>query len=121
MKADLYVATRSDRPDIVKVGRSCNVKKRCATLSASQCFKVDAAHVYPGCGDYERAIHEALQPHRVEGGSGTEWFKVSASQARDIVDNILPGLRASESRCCRRELIGYELMMWELRIPESQW
>ena len=109
MKADLYIATRSDRPDIVKVGRSCNVTKRCATLSASQCFNVHPAHVYPGCGEYEKAVHEALGRHRVQGGRGIEWFGVSASEARDIVDAILPNKREAE-----RPSYGYALMMAEL-------
>ena len=93
MVADLYIATRSDRPDIVKVGRSANVKRRCLELSASQCFRVQPAHVYPGCGDCEREVHEMLRPHQVSGGSGKEWFNIPASEAAKIVDTILPGRR----------------------------
>ena len=117
MTADLYIATRSDRSDIVKVGRSANVKRRCSALSASQCFKVHPTHVYPGCGGYEKAVHEALQRYRMEGGSGREWFKISAPDARSIVDSILPGKRKADEPKWGGELIGYELMMWELRIP----
>jgi hypothetical protein len=112
MKGDLYIATRSDRGDIVKIGRSYNVRKWCAALSTSQCFRVSAAHVYPGCGAHERGVHEALQHLRVTGGSGAEWFQLTAEQARDVVDRIV---------CPNRELNAYEQLMWELRIPESMW
>ena len=107
MKADLYIATRSDRSDIVKVGRSANVKQRCSTLSASQCFKVTPSHVYPGCGGLEKAVHEALQRHRVDGGSGKEWFRLTAAEAKCVVDSI-------KAEVDNKPSYGYELMMAEL-------
>ena len=71
---------------------------------------------------YETAVHEALERHLERGGSRSEWFNVTASEARRVVDGILPGeRRADESRRYSGELTGYELMMWELRIPESEW
>ena len=96
----------------MKIGRSYNVRKRCAALSTSQCFRVSAAHVYPGCGAHERGVHEALPHLSVTGGSGAEWFQLTAEQARDVVDRIV---------CPNRELNAYEQLMWELRIPESMW
>jgi hypothetical protein len=96
MTADLYIASRSDRSDIVKIGRSGNVKRHCSALSASQCFKVRPTHVYPNCGGFEKAVHDALARYRVEGGSGREWFNISATAARRIVDDILPGKRRTE-------------------------
>ena len=88
MKADLYIATRSDRSDIVKVGRSANVKQRCSALSASQCFKVTPSHIYPGCGGLEKIVHEALQRYRIDGGSGREWFRLTPREAKAMVDAI---------------------------------
>ena len=107
MKADLYIATRSDRSDIVKVGRSANVKQRCSALSASQCFTVSPSHVYPGCGGLEKAVHEALQRHRVDGGSGKEWFRLTAAEAKCVVDRI-------KAEVDNKPSYGYELMMAEL-------
>ena len=112
MKGDLYIATRSDRGDIVKIGRSYSVGKRCAALSASQCFRVRAAYVYPGCGAHEKGVHEALRHLRVAGGSGSEWFQLKAEQAREVVDRLVRP---------NRELNAYEQLMWELRILESMW
>ena len=109
-QADLYIATRSDRSDIVKVGRSCDVKRRCAALSASQCFKVCALYIYPGCGDHEKTAHHALERYRIEGGSGTEWFQISAVEAKDVVDRLLPSKRQVDNA----PSYGYELMMAEL-------
>ena len=107
MKADLYIATRSDRPDIVKVGRSANAKQRCSALSASQCFTVSPSHVYPGCGGLEKAVREALQRHRIDGGSGREWFRLTAAEAKCVVDRI-------KAEVDNKPSYGYELMMAEL-------
>jgi hypothetical protein len=107
MAADLYVATRSDRSDIVKVGRSVDVRKRCCALSASQCFRVHAVYVYPQCGDCERDVHERLKPYRVSGGSGREWFNIPASEAVRIIDAMLPGRREA------RGGVGSEETPWE--------
>lgn len=130
MKGDLYIATRSDRPDICKVGRSYDVKKRCATLSASQCFTIDPAHVYPGGGDYEKDVHIALREHRVGGGSSREWFKLSAADAKKIIDGGVLGkgsrymLRVIEDGYRMivggRELSEYERMMREIGIPVDE-
>ena len=128
MVSDLYIATRSDRPGICKVGRSCNARKRCATLSASQCFTVDPVHVYPGGGGYEKDVHVALQEHRLDGGSGREWFKLSAADAKKIIEKVVPGRwngHSPRSVVRKGELVAnphhrlydYELSMWQLGIP----
>ena len=109
-KQDLYIATRSDRSDIVKVGRSCDVKKRCANLSSSQCFTVNALYVYKGCGEHEKAVHRELQRHRIEGGSGTEWFKITAIEAHVIVNRLLPNAPLVDNSSS----YSYELTLAEL-------
>ena len=43
---DLYIATRSDRGDIVKIGRSGDVRARCAALQTSQAFWVEPAVIF---------------------------------------------------------------------------
>ena len=109
-KQDLYIATRSDRSDIVKIGRSCDVKKRCANLSSSHCFTVNALYVYKGCGEHEKAVHRELQRHRIEGGSGTEWFKITAIEAHVIVNRLLPNAPLVDNSSS----YSYELTLAEL-------
>ena len=88
--ADLYLAIRSDRRGIVKIGRSDNPYRRCDSLAASHCFRVLPAVVYPGAGSCEAAVHSVLGSTRVEGGPGREWFAVTLKQASDAVHDCLP-------------------------------
>ena len=74
----LYIATRSDAPDIVKIGRSNDPCRRCEGLSSSHCFTVSPTFVFHGYGRLEAAVHKALEDKRVLGGTGEEWFRVSA-------------------------------------------
>ena len=87
--ADLYLAIRSDRRGIVKIGRSDNPYRRCDSLAASHCFRVQPAVVYPGAGSCESAVHSLLDSRRVEGGPGREWFTVTLQQAVNAVHRCL--------------------------------
>jgi hypothetical protein len=88
--ADLYLAVRSDRRGIVKIGRSDNPYRRCDALASSHCFRVQPAVVYPGAGSCESAVHSVLDSKRVEGGPGREWFAVTLQQASNAVHQCLP-------------------------------
>ena len=78
---DLYVASRSDRSDILKIGRSSNPESRCERLQASHIFYVGLVATFPGAGDLEPAVHEILVSRRVLGGPGREWFYVTSDEA----------------------------------------
>jgi hypothetical protein len=79
--SDLYVASRSDRSDILKIGRSGNPGARCERLQASHIFHVALVATFPGAGDLETAVHEILAGRRVLGGPGREWFYVTSDEA----------------------------------------
>ena len=85
----LYIATRSDAPDIVKIGRSNDPRRRCEGLSSSHCFTVSATFIFHGHGCVEAVVHRALEDKRVLGGTGKEWFRVSTSEAFAAVTNAL--------------------------------
>ena len=78
---DLYLASRSDRSDILKIGRSNNPEARCERLQASHVFYVGLVAAFPGAGDLESAVHEILTGRRVLGGPGREWFYVTPDEA----------------------------------------
>jgi len=82
---DLYVASRSDRADILKIGRSNNPEARCERLQASQTFYVRLVATFPGAGDLEPKVHERLASRRVLGGPGREWFFVTADEAMTAI------------------------------------
>ena len=85
----LYIATRSDAPDIVKIGRSNNPRRRCEGLSSSHCFTVSATFIFHGHGRVEASVHKALEDKRVLGGTGKEWFRMTATEAFEAVTHAL--------------------------------
>ena len=96
---DLYLAIRSDRRGIIKIGRSDNPYRRCDALAASHCFRVAPAVVFPGAGSCETAVHSVLDSKRVEGGPGRGWFAVTLKQASDAVHQCVPPDEASALQC----------------------
>ena len=81
----MYIMQRSDVRGVLKVGRSNDPMKRATQLQIGQCFWVSVLATFPNAGSKERAVHTILDPHRVSEGTGTEWFRVSFSQAMSAV------------------------------------
>jgi len=100
---DLYVATRSDRSDILKIGRSSNPEARCERLQASQVFYVSLVATFPGAGDLEPVVHEILAGRRVLGGPGREWFYVTPDEAMAAVGQAESRRRHFTSQCAENE------------------
>ena len=75
--AHLYVMQRSDAPGVWKVGRSDDPQRRAVDLQTGHCFLVHVVATFHGAGCCERAVHELLAEHRVDGGTGREWFRTS--------------------------------------------
>ena len=46
----MFVLTRSDDHDLVKVGRGANPAHQASELQTGQCFRVHVAAVFPGAG-----------------------------------------------------------------------
>ena len=86
---DLYVATRSDAPDVLKIGRSNNPNRRCNDLSNSQCFSITPLAVFPKHGHCERLVHKKLEGRRALGGRGRKWFRVSLVDACAAISQAL--------------------------------
>ena len=86
---DLYIATRSDRGDIVKIGRSNDARARCTALQASQAFWMEASVIFTGQGFRETEIHQALKKRRVEGVPSREWFNYTLVDAVQAVSGQL--------------------------------
>ena len=107
----LYIATRSDAPDIVKIGRSNDPRRRCEGLSSSHCFAVSTAFVFHGYGRLEAAVHKALDDKRVLGGTGREWFRVPATEAFAAVTHAREASEHNRRRACglaRRTAYDYK-------------
>jgi len=82
---DLYVLSCSRLPGVFKVGRSTNVRQRCALLQRSQPFFLIPVLVFAGEGFLERAVHGHLAPERLKDCPGTEWFETSLARVREAI------------------------------------
>jgi hypothetical protein len=94
----LYVMQYSFRRDILKVGRSDDPERRRRQLEGGQAFHVEILAMFPGQGELEGQVHEALAAHRNDEGAGREWFAVSATQAIMAITSLM----ASDAREKRR-------------------
>ena len=107
---DLYIASKSDRADIAKVGRSNDANARCATLQASQPFRVTPSAIFPGMGHCEAEVHRALREYRVEDGPSREWFACPLPEAVRLVADVLYPIDRDLPRPEVRDLPSVELV-----------
>ena len=77
-RMDLYIATRSDNPNVLKIGKSSNTLARCAQLQRGHCFKIYVNAILENKGDCEKAVHDALKQYRI---AKTEWFETDLETA----------------------------------------
>ena len=89
--ADLYIAVRSDTSEVVKVGRSDDIYRRCAEVAAGQCFRVRPLAIFPGAGEYETQAHVKLRSLLVTEGPSREWFHASLAEACEVVSACIAG------------------------------
>ena len=79
---DLYIATRSDAPHLLKIGRSSNANSRCRQLQNGHCFRIHVIAIFRGVGACEKPIHRALRDYRV---GDSEWFCVDLLTAVEAI------------------------------------
>ena len=107
---DLYIVSKSDRDDMVKVGKSNDVNARCKQLQTAQPFRVKPCVVYHGMGHVETEVHQALEEYRVKDGPSREWFACSLPVAIRIVNDVLYPLDQELHRPKARDLPTAELV-----------
>ena len=83
----LYVLTRSDAPDVVKVGRDADPARHAGELQTGHCFHVNVAAVFPRAGEHVSAVQAALQRYRVTPGAG--WFRCSVGEALATIADVM--------------------------------
>ena len=79
---DLYLATRSDAPHLLKIGRSSNAHSRCRQLQHGHCFTIQVIAIFDGMGACESTVHKSLQDDRV---NNSEWFKTDMLTAIETI------------------------------------
>ena len=84
---DLYIATRTDAPHLLKIGRSSNTNDRCRQLQTGHCFKIQVLAIFRGMGACERPVHRALRDFRLE---NSEWFCVDMLTAVEAIQEAHP-------------------------------
>ena len=84
---DLYIATRSDAPHLLKIGKSSNAHSRCTQLQRGHCFQIRILAIFHRKGNCEKNVHRALADYRV---ANSEWFAIDLLQAVDAIQHSLP-------------------------------
>ena len=84
---DLYIATRSDAPHLLKIGRSINTPDRCRQLQTGHCFRIRVLAIFRGMGACEKPVHRALRDHRL---GNSEWFYVDMLTAVEEIQEAEP-------------------------------
>ena len=84
---DLYLATRSDAPHLLNIGRSSNTGDRCRQLQTGHCFRVQVLAIFRGMGNCERPVHRALREYRID---GSEWFVIDMLSAVEAIQEATP-------------------------------
>ena len=73
---DLYIATRSDSPDILKIGKGSNSRARCDQLQWGHCFQNSVDAILQNRGNCEWVVHNILKEYKVD---KSEWFRIGQS------------------------------------------
>ena len=96
---DLYIATRTDAPHLLKIGRSSNTRDRCRQLQCGHCFQIQVLAIFRGFGACERPVHRALRDYRV---GNSEWFYVDMLTAVEEIQEAEPRVTRPRHRNLER-------------------
>ena len=86
---DLYIAARSDRSDILKIGRSDDEPRRCRQVGQRHRCTVTPLVTFHNKGEWERRVHDVLRHRMVRIGHEREWFRASLSDAIAVVSLVI--------------------------------
>ena len=103
---DLYIATRTDAPHLLKIGRSSNIRARCRQLQTGHCFQIQVLAIFRGFGACEKPVHRALRDCRL---GTSEWFCVDMLTAVEAIQE-------AEPQPVRRQRYDGERRAWRNKI-----
>ena len=84
---DLYLASRSDAPHLLNIGRSSNAHSRCRQLQNGHCFRIHVIAIFGGMGACEAPVHRALTQYRLY---NNEWFDIDLLTAVETIQEAQP-------------------------------
>ena len=84
---DLYLATRSDAPHLLKIARSSNAHSRCHQLQNGHCFRIHVLAIFGGMGACEAPVHRALKQYRLD---NSERFDIDLLTAVEKIQEARP-------------------------------
>ena len=84
---DLYLASRSDAPHLLKIGRSSNAHSRCRQLQNGHCFRIHVLAIFGNLGACEAPVHRALKQYRI---CNSEWFDIDLLTAVETIQEAQP-------------------------------
>ena len=85
--SDLYIASRSDLTDCVKIGKSSNTLSRCNQLQRGHCFRITVEAILENKGDREKSVHKALREYQI---GNSEWFRTDLQTVLETIEEAEP-------------------------------
>ena len=82
---DLFIASMSDRPDLLMVSSSADAYKSCELMQRGHRLTVEPVAIFCGAGDCDHVVHQALERWKVFGG----WYEVTLEAACDVICRAL--------------------------------
>ena len=90
---DLFVARRSDRPDLLMVGSSDNAVMTCELMQRGYCLTVDPVVIFRGAGEYDSVVRKTIEQWKVFG----DWYEMTLDDACWVICRTLRGRRQSRT------------------------
>ena len=84
---DFCLATRSDAPHLLNIGRSSNAHSRCRQLQHGHCFRIHVLAIFGGMGACEAPVHRALKEYSID---NSEWFTTDMLTAVETIQEAQP-------------------------------
>ena len=84
---DLYIATRTDAPHLLKIGKSSNSHSRCIQLQRGHCFRNRFLAIFHRRGNCEKNVHRALAGYRM---TNSEWLAINILLAVETIQDSQP-------------------------------
>ena len=86
---NLYIMQNTRIPHEVKIGRSCDVVKRCFGLQSCQNSRITVHAIFQGCGKLESQVHAVLKAVQVQKVPGKEWFRCTPAEAMRTIAALI--------------------------------
>ena len=90
---DLFVARRSDRPELLMVSCSDNAVITCEEMQRGYCLTVEPVVIFRGAGECDSVVRKTIEQWKVFG----DWYEMTLDDACWVISRTLRGRRQSRT------------------------